>query len=225
MITIATDGSCIGNPGPGAYAIHAVHTTEGKTVSTFSRAIPHSHTTVGEMEVRGLLEALLFIQSQLDEYGGPILIQCDSQYVVKGYNEWMAGWKAKGWRKKGGLAHAELWQRIEAAKTAIISRVTVEWVRAHQNNGSLNDEVDALANNCARSQTSKNGPALQEGEIAKDEIPPSASSETKPKATPSQNDLFDLLAEAQKVMKSLRADETESGADILIKIDRALKAR
>src|SRR3546814_3198370 len=55
MITIATDGSCIGNPGPGAYGFVA-ETEQG----LFPKAIPVAATTVGEMEVRALLEALLY---------------------------------------------------------------------------------------------------------------------------------------------------------------------
>ena len=157
MITIATDGSCIGNPGPGAYAFYA--DIDGHLVR---RAIPSSATTVGEMEVRALLEALLFISDFIDQQPEPVLIQCDSQYVVNGYNDWMAGWKAKGWRKKGGLAHTELWKQIDATKSRLQSPVTVTWVRAHQNNGSLNDRVDAIANYTARSQVAVNGPALQD---------------------------------------------------------------
>src|SRR3546814_9356062 len=41
--------------------------------------------------------------------------------------------------------------------------VKVEWVRAHQNTGSLNDKVDALVNKCARTQEACNGPSLQDG--------------------------------------------------------------
>ncbi|AXK43889.1 ribonuclease H family protein [Erythrobacter aureus] len=147
MITIATDGSCIGNPGPGAYAF-VVEIDGG--ISTESYFV--EDTTVGEMEVRGLLEALLYVSECIDgqDRAADVLIQCDAQYVVKGFNEWMANWKAKGWRKKGGLAHAQLWEQIDAAKSRISCPLRVEWVRAHQNKGTLNDKVDAAANNTAR---------------------------------------------------------------------------
>lgn len=157
MIIIATDGSCIGNPGPGAFGFVAQR--EGRPL--FEKAIPVSATTVGEMEVRAFIEAMLFYAAHhLGD--GPALIQCDSQYVVKGYNEWMAGWEAKGWRKKGGaIAHVELWKQIAVIKHAVRHNVTVEWVPAHQNDGSLNDKVDALVNRSARIQAATNGPALQ----------------------------------------------------------------
>lgn len=157
MIIIATDGSCIGNPGPGAFGFVAQR--EGRPL--FEKAIPVGATTVGEMEVRAFIEAMLFYAAHhLDDE--PALIQCDSQYVVKGYNEWMAGWEAKGWRKKGGaIAHVELWKQIAVIKHAVRHNVTVEWVPAHQNDGSLNDKVDALVNRAARNQSATNGPALQ----------------------------------------------------------------
>lgn len=157
MITIATDGSCIGNPGPGAYGFYA----DLGSGNIIKRAIPMPATTVGEMEVRALLEALFFVSEYIDEVQGiepvPVTIQCDSQYVVKGYNEWMAGWKQKGWKKsKGTLAHVELWKLIDQAKADMFSDVTVEWIRAHQNNGNLNDKIDEIVNNCARTQRSLN---------------------------------------------------------------------
>lgn len=164
MITIATDGSCIGNPGPGAYGFVA-QTEQG----LFPKAIPVAATTVGEMEVRAFLEAMLYyIANHMEQDTAHIL--CDSQYVVNGYNEWMAGWQAKGWRKgKGQLAHVDLWKRIADAKATVRHNVTVEWVRAHQNTGSLNDKVDALVNHSARTQEAFNGPSLQQGG---DQIPP-----------------------------------------------------
>src|SRR3546814_9707464 len=56
-----------------------------------------------------------------------------------------------------------LWKRIADAKATVRHNVKVEWVRAHQNTGSLNDKVDALVNKCARTQEACNGPSLQDG--------------------------------------------------------------
>src|SRR3546814_14714589 len=87
--------------------------------TTLFRSIPVAATTVGEMEVRALLEALLYYIANHMEHD-TALIKCDSEYVVKGYNDWIEGWQAKGWRKsKGQLAHVELWKRIADAKAKI----------------------------------------------------------------------------------------------------------
>ncbi|QAY80305.1 ribonuclease HI [Sphingosinicella sp. BN140058] len=157
MITIATDGSCIGNPGAGAYGLVA----QGNGL-LIERAIPVAATTNNEMELRGLLEALLLYADSLQSQG-PATILCDSQLAVKGYNEWLDGWRSGGWRKKGGaIAHLALWQEIAFLKSLVGDRVAVQWIRAHQNRGTINDRVDALANACARSQRAVNGPALQD---------------------------------------------------------------
>src|SRR3546814_4191472 len=80
--------------------------------------------------VRALLEALLYYIANHMEHD-TALIKCDSEYVVKGYNDWIEGWQAKGWRKsKGQLAHVELWKRIADAKATVRHNVKVEWVRA-----------------------------------------------------------------------------------------------
>lgn len=222
MIHIATDGSCIGNPGPGAYGFVARVDNEGLIV----KAIPVAHTTVGEMEVRGLLEALLFYIDFCQDQD-QATIQCDSTYVVNGYNEWMANWEAKGWKKKGGLAHVELWKSIALAKSIIRHNVTVEWVRAHQNTGSLNDKVDALVNSCARAQEPCNGPAFQDNvDGTPAQFPRDIVIVEKPVVQPSDEDLIDprdLLQQALDMIEKL-ASPTNRDAQILYhKIARALE--
>lgn len=160
MIHIATDGSCIqqgdfrqgdDTPRPGGYAMIAVH-DDGTRVE---RACPMANGLIGRMEASGLLLALEYVRDlPADIHGEAVLIQSDSQYAVNSYNEWMNGWQAKGWRKKGGaIANLDIWQKAWDVKQELAGRkVSVEWVKAHQNTGSLNDAVDALANQCARSQ-------------------------------------------------------------------------
>lgn len=151
---IATDGSCIQSGSfrsgsneearPGAWGFVGRY-TDGHIIRS---AEPMPNTTIGAMEVTALLRALEYVASQTL---GPVLIQCDSQYVVNGYNEWVDGWAKKNFTKKGGLAHADSWRQIHSLKIAL-GNVTVEWVKAHQNKGGLNDLADELANTCARTQ-------------------------------------------------------------------------
>lgn len=72
--------------------------------------------------------------------GNPVTIWCDSQYCVKGVNEWMPGWKAKGWQRAGPNAepknrivmNVELWKAIDEAfgDASKNGRIVVRWVRA-----------------------------------------------------------------------------------------------
>lgn len=75
----------------------------------------------------------------------------DSQYVVKGINEWMEGWKARGWEtaSKKPLDNLDLWLEVEALLA--FHQVTVSWVKAHSGQPG-NDKADALAENAAKFQ-------------------------------------------------------------------------
>ncbi len=46
------------------------------------------------------------------------IIYSDSELCVKGYNEWLDGWKAKGWCKadKKPVAYRELWQQVDTLR-------------------------------------------------------------------------------------------------------------
>src|SRR4051812_17412059 len=89
-ITIAFDGACLGNPGPGGYG--AVLINE----STKREKIVRGHdpaTTNNRMEIMAAVEALNALRP-----GAFVTMIGDSEYVLKGMTEWMQGWKARGWR-------------------------------------------------------------------------------------------------------------------------------
>jgi len=91
-----TDGSCLGNPGPGGWA--AYHVDSGELVTG-----PAKHTTNNQMELMAVIRGLERFEDITEVYS-------DSTYVVKGVNEWMANWKRKGWKK---VANVELWKRLD----------------------------------------------------------------------------------------------------------------
>src|SRR3954453_11917306 len=110
-ITVAFDGACKGNPGPGGYAAILVnnHTRAEKIV----RGSEHK-TTNNRMELRAAIEGLNALQP-----GAFVTMIGDAEYVLKGMTEWMPGWKANGWRKaqRKPVKNAELWQALETAAT------------------------------------------------------------------------------------------------------------
>ena len=73
-----------------------------------------------------------------------VTITTDSQYVLKGMTEWLAGWKKKNWKtaSRKPVKNVDLWQRMEAA--AQIHSLTWEWVRGHQGHPE-NERADQLA--------------------------------------------------------------------------------
>ena len=74
-----------------------------------------------------------------------VRITTDSQYVMKGITEWMAGWKKRGWKTadRKPVKNMDLWQRLDAAVRD--HQVEWQWVRGHTGHPE-NERADALAN-------------------------------------------------------------------------------
>ena len=73
----------------------------------------------------------------------------DSEYVLKGLTEWLAGWKKRGWRKsdKKPVLNADLWKRVD--ELAARHTIEVEWVRGHTGHPE-NERCDRLASDQAQ---------------------------------------------------------------------------
>ncbi len=135
-VELFTDGACSGNPGPGGWAclIRFKDTGEEQELSG-----GESRTTNNRME---MLAAINGLESLADPHA--VCVYSDSQYVVKGISEWMAGWKKKGWKrgKNQPVMNLELWQMLDRLKD--FHQITPIWVRGH-NNHAENERVDQLA--------------------------------------------------------------------------------
>src|SRR5215207_10707745 len=141
-ITIAFDGACLGNPGPGGYgAILINERTKREKIVRGGEQV----TTNNRMELRAAIEALNALRP-----GAFVTMIGDSEYVLKGMTEWMQGWKAKGWRtaQRKPVKNVELWQALETA-AAQHAEVRWTWTRGH-NGHALNERVDQIASEQAR---------------------------------------------------------------------------
>jgi ribonuclease HI len=141
-ITIAFDGACKGNPGPGGYA--AILVNDHTQAETMVRG-GEPQTTNNRMELRAAIEALNALPP-----GAVVTMIGDSEYVLKGMTAWMPAWKEKGWRTTKGkpVLNVELWQALEAA-AAQHAAVRWTWVRGHKGH-ALNERVDQMASEQAR---------------------------------------------------------------------------
>lgn len=133
-VVIYTDGACRGNPGRGGWG--AVLSKAGK-VKELSGS--EAMTTNNRMELTAAIQALKALKRPL-----PVLLHTDSQYIVRGMSEWLAGWKAAGWRKSNGkpVENSDLWEALE--KAAEPHAVEWRWVKGHAGNEG-NERADALA--------------------------------------------------------------------------------
>jgi ribonuclease HI len=139
-----SDGACRGNPGPGAWGSlvqlpdHEI-IYEGSGVELL--------TTNNKMELQGAIEALLFISQHphFDEASQTVLVS-DSKYVVDGINQWVPGWKKRGWKKadKKVPENVELWQQLDDLRQKM-GTVAFQWVRGHAGHPQ-NEFCDQLAN-------------------------------------------------------------------------------
>lgn len=131
---VYTDGSCWPNNGKGSGGWAYAHKNPDWTYTMKFGHIP-APTTNNVAELRAVINA---ITDHSDAE-----IQSDSQYVVKGFNQWMKSWIKKGWSKKGGLKNVELWKNLAELKAFFTGKLI--WVRGH-NGTFLNDLADAGAN-------------------------------------------------------------------------------
>ncbi len=135
--TIFTDGSAEGNPGPGGYC--AIVRIPGRP----DRELCGSsiHTTNNKME---LAAAIAGLKAAVDAGATEIAVVTDSEYLVKGMTNWLAGWIAKGWKTAYGQAvkNRELWEQL--AKLAEGRQIRWEWVRGHAGHPE-NERCDAVA--------------------------------------------------------------------------------
>lgn len=137
MITIFTDGSSRGNPGPGGWgAIVATGTATagGSTGQVNELGGREEHTTNNRMELRAVVEALNFVANPKNAggMGGEIsaIIYTDSSYVKRGATQWLARWQASGWRSttKKDILNRDLWEALAAAMAAVEARgVQIAW--------------------------------------------------------------------------------------------------
>lgn len=133
-----TDGACSGNPGPGGWGTVLIARDGDTVVKERELKGGEAHTTNNRMELMAAITAL-------ETLSGPstLTVVTDSSYVKDGITKWIYGWKAKGWKKKGGeIKNIDLWQRLDAARAR--HDVTWEWVKGHAGHPE-NERADELA--------------------------------------------------------------------------------
>ena len=136
-IEIYTDGACKGNPGPGGWG--ALLKSADSRKELFGGEL---ETTNNRMEMTAVIEALTALKRPCQ-----VTLHVDSQYVLKGMTEWLAGWKARGWKTaaKQPVKNVELWQRLDVLVNTAGHKIDWRWVRGH-NGDPGNEYADMLAN-------------------------------------------------------------------------------
>lgn len=142
-----TDGSCIGNPGPGGWAFIVIKTGEKEPV--YKKSGSELETTNNRMEMIALLEAAKYIAKNFPDES--VEINSDSNLLVQTINQ--------GWKKK---ANQDLWVEIDKSLQKINFKIF--WVKAHADDeyNNLCDEL-AFAKAQKAQKEFKNKPWLKKG--------------------------------------------------------------
>jgi len=129
-----TDGSCLGNPGPGGWACILRYGTFEKELSG-----GEPHTTNNRMELTAALKAMEALTEAC-----AIEVVTDSEYLKNGVESWMAGWKKNGWmtKAKKPVLNRDLWEALDQALAR--HRTTWVWTKGHAGHAD-NNRCDELA--------------------------------------------------------------------------------
>jgi len=142
-VQIITDGSCIGNPGPGGWACILRHGDKKREMYG-----SEPETTNNRMELKAAVEGLRVLKERCQ-----VELITDSNYVKHGITEWIHRWKTNGWQTstKKPVVNQDLWHALDE----LASQHHAEWVwtKGHASHAD-NNRCDELAQAAARGQLS-----------------------------------------------------------------------
>ncbi len=158
-ITIFTDGSSRGNPGPGGWG--SIVVASGSKIEITELGGAEKHTTNNRMELTACLEGISHTPRE-----SHILINTDSSYVINGITKWIHGWKKNNWRTKAkeDVLNKDLWVKLDSS----VADRKVEWKYVGGHIGILgNERCDHIATDFADG----NKPLLYVGSLGNYDLP------------------------------------------------------
>ena len=141
-VTLFTDGSCLGNPGPGGWACILRYGKHERILRGVAM-----RTTNNRMELEAAINGLLVLTERCS-----VTVITDSKYLQQGITVNLVLWQRRGWRNSRGeaIANRDLWERL--ASVSGQHETKWRWVRGHGSDPNQ-DRCDALAKEAARTVT------------------------------------------------------------------------
>ena len=156
VVLVHADESCLGNgregENPGG-AASLVEVVSENGITRRDLLISSPDTTNNRMALAGAIST--FKELSKEDLSRQLTYVSDSQYLVKGMSEWVAGWRARGWRRKGGeIENLAMWQELVTVSAEFM--IEWKWVRGHAGHPK-NEYVDDLAVRAATEQINSDG--------------------------------------------------------------------
>lgn len=133
-IEIYTDGSCLGNPGPGGWGCVFVCRDKRSSISGFEK-----DTTNNRMELIAAMQAIRVMSKDVN-----LTVYTDSAYVKNGVTIWVKNWKCNNWTLSNGkpVKNRDLW--TELSELIIDRQIEWIWVKGHAD-CTNNNNADFIA--------------------------------------------------------------------------------
>ena len=134
-VKIYTDGACRGNPGPGGWGVLLLAKGQEREMCGGEPA-----TTNNRMELTAAIRGLSVLTRRCK-----VIVYTDSEYVRRGIDEWLLGWKNRGWKTaaKKPVKNKDLWLELDELSGKHV--ISWRWVKGHAGNPG-NERADELAN-------------------------------------------------------------------------------
>jgi ribonuclease HI len=132
--TVITDGSCLGNPGPGGWAAILRYGPHEREMSGHE-----PQTTNNRMELTAAIRALEALKESCE-----VEVVTDSEYLKKGVEQWMEKWKRNGWMTaaKKPVLNQDLWRALDGQLAR--HQISWRWTKGHANDAD-NNRCDEMA--------------------------------------------------------------------------------
>jgi ribonuclease HI len=140
-VRLITDGSCLGNPGPGGWACILRYGEHNREMYGCA-----PQTTNNRMELTAAIEGLRTLKERCQ-----VEIVTDSEYVKNGITTWIHGWKRKNWitSSKKPVVNRDLWEELDRLVSG--HQAVWVWTKGHASHED-NNRCDELAQRAAREQ-------------------------------------------------------------------------
>jgi ribonuclease HI len=156
LVAVYADESCLGNgkegDNPGGAGALLEYRRRSGALERRDLWVSEPATTNNRMALRSVIETFRALSKP-----ARVVFTSDSRYLIDGMQEWVFGWAARGWKRKGGaIENLDLWTDAMEAVREGGHQVAWRWVRGH-NGHPQNEYANHLATRAAADQSASAG--------------------------------------------------------------------